>query len=382
MPSEHAYLSASSAYRWLVCPPIIALENLIKDRDTFYSREGTDSHSLAELKLREFKGEQVSTEIETFKAESDFYDGEMEEATDLYRDLVIERFNGHINPIMELEVKVDFSTWVPEAFGTSDVVIISDGVIEIIDLKYGKGVPVEAYQNPQLMLYALGAYNEYSLLYDFDKVRMTIVQPRLDSLTTFELEVQELLYWAENYVAPRAALAYEGIGEWNITKDSMKFSKVRAQLRPRAEQNFEVIDKYESTETALLGDDELAEILGRSEEIKSWIADVESYALAQALDGKEVKGFKLVEGRSNRKITDESAVADKLLSEGFDAEKIYKPQSLETPTYLEKLVGKNKFNELVGEYVVKPQGKLTLVPNSDKRKAYNDAQEDFKNIEL
>lgn len=383
MPVEqHAYLSASSAHRWLICPPIIALESQFTDKGSKYAQEGTDAHYLSELKLREFKGENVTKEIESFKETSSYYDGEMEEATELYKDLVIERLNHYEEPSMDLEVRVDFSKWVPDGFGTSDVVILADDVIEIIDLKYGKGVPVSAYQNPQLMLYALGAYATYDMIYDFSTARMTIVQPRLDNVSTFEIDVEELLYWANNYVAPRASQAYIGIGEWDINEDVMKFSKVRAQLRPRAEKNFEIIDKYIEEDEALLSDEEIAEILSRAEEIKSWVSHIESYALGQALDGNEIPGFKLVEGRSNRKIVDEAAVAEKLLAEGFEAEKVYKPQSLETLTKLEKLVGKKKFSELVGDYVIKPQGKLTLVPNSDKRKAYNDAQADFEGIEV
>ena len=162
-----------------------------------------------------------------------------------YCDLVEERVNQYENATVELEQKVDFSKWVPEGFGTSDVVVLSDKTIEIIDLKYGKGVPVDAYLNPQLMLYALGAVDKYDIIYEFETVRMTIIQPRLDNISTFEIEKEELLYWADNYVAPRAVQAWEGTGEWTITDDVVKFSKVRAQLRPRAERNFQLIDKHE-----------------------------------------------------------------------------------------------------------------------------------------
>lgn len=378
---QHAYLSASSAHRWLICPPIVALEAEMEDRQSSYTLEGTEAHELSELKLRKFLGEKNTRAINKFKKEAQFFDAEMDEATDTYVALVEEQYNQYDQPTMELEVRVDFSRWVPDGFGTSDVVILADNVIEIIDLKYGKGVPVEAYQNPQLMLYALGAYATYDVLYDFEKIRMTIVQPRLDSVSTFEIEVEELLYWADNYVAPRAAQAYEGIGEWTITADVMKFSKVRAQLRPRAEMNFKLIDKYIEEDSASLNEEEIAEILERSTEIKQWVEHVEAYALDQALNhGATYPGFKVVEGRSNRKITDEGAVAEVLEAEGF--EEIYKPKALLALGQLEKMVGKQKFADLVNEYIIKPPGKPTIVSESDKRPALNSLQsaiEDFEN---
>lgn len=378
-PMSHAYLSASSSHRWLICPPIIAVEAGIADKQTSFTLEGTEAHALAELKLQEFLGKRVKTKITNFKKKAEFYNEEMEEMTDLYHDMVIERFNHYDNPRMDLEVRVDFSTWVPSGFGTSDVVILSDKVIEIIDLKYGKGVPVSAHQNPQLMLYALGAFDLYDIAYGFEKVRMTIIQPRLDSVSTFEIEVEELLYWANNYVAPRAQQAYEGQGEWTITEDVVRFSKVRGQLRPRAEKNFELIQKYDGGEPALLETDEVAEILARASEIKKWVEDVEYYALDQALNHDVVfPGFKLVEGRSNRKITDEEELATRLQAEGY--EEIYKPKLLLPMGQLEKIVGKKHFEEIASDLVVKPTGKPTLVPEKDKRPAINSMQsavEDF-----
>jgi len=367
---KHALLGASSSHRWLVCPPIIRLEEQIKDKQTSYTMEGTAAHELAEIKLQKetelITSRQYSLRYNKFVRENEFYNQEMDDFTDEYVNSVLEIYNSHPNAKIELEKRVDFSQWVPGGFGTSDVVIVSDGVIEIVDLKYGKGVPVDAYQNPQIMLYALGAYATYDILYEFDKVRMTIIQPRLDSQSTFELDVDELLYWADNYVAPRAAQADEGIGEWVITDDVVKFSKVRAQLRPRAEKNFELIDRHQYKEAPLLSNEEVAEILDRADEIKKWIEHVEYYALEQVRDhGKEIPGFKLVEGRSVRKITDPESVGFMLQAEGFDD--IYKPQELLPLGKLEKLVGKKHFEELAAPYIVKPEGKPTLVPVSDKR---------------
>lgn len=371
MPVEtHAMLGASSSHRWLVCPPIARLESEIEDRGSSYAEEGTAAHELSELKLM-YQTEKINkrtftTRFNKFKKENSYYTNEMDEYTDQYVDLVMEVFNSYPDADIELEKKVDFSKWVPNGYGTSDVVILADGMIEIIDLKYGKGVPVDAYQNPQIMLYALGSYVAYDMLYDFDIIRMTIIQPRLDNITSFEIPVEELVYWADNYVAPRAAQAWEGIGEWTITDDIVKWSKVAGQLRPRAEKNFELINRYDYKEAPLLELSEITEILNSASEIKKWIEEVEYFALEQVRDkGEKIPGYKLVEGRSNRKITDPDKVADVLQGEGY--EDIYKPKELIAMGQLEKLVGKKNFNDLAGEFIMKPTGKPVLVPESDKR---------------
>jgi hypothetical protein len=387
---SHALLGASSAHRWLICPPIARLEETVKDRGSTFAEEGTAAHELAELILnKRFKlipTRSVNSKLKKFKAENSYYDQSMEDYVSNYCDLVEERANHYENAVIELEQRVDFSQWVPEGFGTSDVVILADNVIEIIDLKYGKGVPVDAYLNPQLMLYALGAVDKFDLIYEFETVRMTIVQPRLDNLSTFEIEKEELLYWADNYVAPRAVQAYEGNGDWTITDDVVKFSKVRAQLRPRAEKNFELIEKYDFQEAPLLTNEEIAEILDRAPEIKKWIEHVESFALNKVLtEGEEYPGWKLVAGRSNRKITDSEGLLMVLEVEGFEDEDILKPQELKAIGQLEKVVGKKKFAELSAEFVTKPEGKPVLVVESDKRPALNSlesAAKDFERIDV
>ncbi|MDA9472667.1 DUF2800 domain-containing protein [Enterococcus sp. 5H] len=372
----HALLGASGSHRWLVCPPIARLESEIEDRGSVFAEEGTAAHDLSELKLM-YQTEKINkrtfnTRFNKFKKENEFYSKEMDEYTDEYVDRVLEAYNSYPSADIDLEKKVDFSRWVPEGFGTSDVVILSDGIIEIIDLKYGKGVPVDAYQNPQIMLYALGSYVAYDMLYDFDTIKMTIIQPRLDSISSFEIPVEELLYWADNYVAPRAAQAWEGIGEWTITDDVVKWSKVAGQLRPRAEKNLELIDRYDYKEAPLLEPEEIAEILDRANEIKKWIEQVEYYALEQVRDhGAKIPGFKLVEGRSNRKITDPEKVAEILRSAGYDD--LYKPEELLAMGELEKKVGKKNFSELVKEYITKPTGKPVLVVESDKREEIGSA---------
>jgi hypothetical protein len=386
---SHALLGASSAHRWLICPPIARLEEQFKDRGSSFAEEGTAAHELAELALaKRFKlmaTRSVNAKLKRFKSENSYYDQSMEDYIDAYCDLVEERVNHYENATIELEQKVDFTKWVPEGFGTSDVVVLADNTIEIIDLKYGKGVPVDAYLNPQLMLYALGAVDKYDIVYEFETVRMTIVQPRLDNVSTFEIDKEELLYWADNYVAPRATQAWEGTGEWTITDDVVKFSKVRAQLRLRAERNLALVDKYELKESPLLTNEEIAEILDRAPEIKKWLEHVEQYALNKALtEGEEFPGWKVVAGRSNRKISDEESLLFLLEAEGFEDEEILKPRALQPLGQLEKVVGKKKFAELASDFIVKPEGKPVLVVESDKRPALNsmeDALNDFEGVE-
>lgn len=384
----HALLGASSAHRWLICPPIARLEEQFKDRGSSFAEEGTAAHELAELALaKRFKllaTRSVNAKLKKFRSENSYYDQSMEDYVEAYCDLVEERVNHYQDAVIELEQKVDFTKWVPEGFGTSDVVVLADNTIEIIDLKYGKGVPVDAYLNPQLMLYALGAVDKYDIIYEFETVRMTIVQPRLDNVSTFEIDKEELLYWADNYVAPRAAQAWEGTGEWTITDDVVKFSKVRAQLRLRAERNFSLVDKYELKESPLLTNEEIAEILDRAPEIKKWLDHVEQYALNKALtEGEEFPGWKVVAGRSNRKISDEESLLFLLEAEGFDDDEILKPRALQAIGQLEKVVGKKRFAELASDFIVKPEGKPVLVAEKDKRPALNsmeDALNDFEGV--
>ncbi|MBJ6745554.1 DUF2800 domain-containing protein [Streptococcus sp. 121] len=385
MPVEtHALLSASSSHRWLHCPMLPRLEAEIPSKNTVYTQEGTCAHELSEIKLMyksgKIKKREFNKKLKDFKASAAFYDEEMEEMTELYTDIVMEHFNAYEKASMELEKRVDFSDWVPNGFGTSDVVILADNTLEIIDLKYGKGVPVSAKLNPQMSLYALGAYAAYDLLYSFDKIKMTIVQPRLDSVSSVEIFVDELLYWADNYVLPRASQAEIGIGDWDLNEEVLKWSPVAAKLVPWAQKNWEIIDRYDFEEPVYLSDEALKEILDRASEIKKWVESVEAYALKQALDGKEVPGYKLVEGRSNRVITDKTKAIDILHDNGFDDE-IYKPKELLAMGALEKLIGKSTFAELLAEVIEKPQGKPVLVQESDKRPALNSLEQAIKDFE-
>jgi hypothetical protein len=265
-----------------------------------------------------------------------------------------------------LEQKLDFSEWVPEGFGTGDVVIIADGILEIIDLKYGQGVPVSAEGNTQMRLYALGAISQYGLLYDFDCIRMTIIQPRLDSISSNEISVSGLLKWGDEYVRPRAKLAMAGEGDM-VPGDHCQFCKAKAQCRARAEKNLEMA-RFEFRKSELLTNDEIAEILAAAEELQKWAKDVQDYALDQAENhGVKFPGWKLVEGRSNRKYTDEAAVAEKLKAEGYTPDVYYQPQKLLGITDMTSKLGKKLFESYLSDLIVKPAGKPALVPESDKR---------------
>ncbi|AUC25580.1 hypothetical protein CGZ53_07920 [Streptococcus uberis] len=384
MPVEnHALLSASSAHRWLQCPMLPRLEAEFPSRDTVYTREGTSAHKLSEIKLMWKSGKinkrKFNQLVKAFKENTDYYNEEMEEMTELYTDIVMEHFNSYEEAEIELEKHVDYSDWAPNGYGTSDVVIISDKVIEIIDLKYGKGVPVSAKLNKQMLCYALGAYATYDFLYDFEVIKMTIVQPRLDNVSTSEIPVEELLYWANYYVLPRAAQAEIGIGDWDLNEEVLKWSPVAAKLVPRAQKNWEIIDRYDYQEPIYLSDEAIKDILDHATEIKKWVESVEAYALTQAMQGNEIPGYKVVEGRSNRIITNKEKAAEILQEAGY--EDIYKPQELLAMGALEKLVGKTTFAELLENYIDKPQGKPVLVPEKDKRPAINSLEQAIKDFE-
>lgn len=383
MPDIHAKLSASGAKRWLSCPGSVRMEEAFEDTTTTYAEEGTAAHTLSELKLM-FQTGKINKRTFTlrtnkFKASNPYYSEEMNDYTDDYVNEVIELFHSYPDAFIDLEQRVDFSRWVPEGFGTSDVVIIADGTLHIVDLKYGKGVPVSATCNPQMRLYALGAYELYSLMCDFETVKMTIIQPRLNESSTDEMPLAELLEWADGFVQPRAELALSGEGECVPSEDACRFCKARAVCRARAEANLEAARLDFEEPADKLSKEEIAEILLQAPEIKKWIEQVEAYALTQARDHDEAfPGLKLVEGRSNRMITDKEKAAELLQEAGF--EDIFKPQELLNLTKLEKAIGKEAFSEVLADLIAKPPGKPTLVKESDKRPAINKALEDFKDF--
>ncbi len=313
-----------------------------------------------------------------------YHTGEMDEHTDTYKAIVLEKLNAARQRTSDaqllVEVRLDFSSRIPEAFGTSDAVIIADGVMEVIDFKYGKGVRVEADDNPQMMIYALGAYDRFSFDYDIRTVRMTIVQPRLDNLSEWELDVDDLLDWADHTLKPKAEEAYSGHG-WQTPGDWCRFCKVRSSCRALAEQCISRVEQ--APDPKLLRPDEMAKrILPMLPVIKTWLSGVEDFTLQQALEGVTYDGYKLVEGRSVRRITEPAAVMEALRGEGYKPEDYLRPTELRTITDLERLVGKKRFTALCGGSITKPQGKPALVPESDKRPAFNAAAGDFQGINV
>lgn len=363
MPDQHALLSASGAHRWLACPPSATLEAGLPDSSSAAAEQGTAAHALAEWKLR-----RALHDAPTTKPVSHWHDAEMDTLTDDYVAFILERLRDVrqtcADPQVLIEQRLDFSHVVPGGFGTGDCVIIAELVLNIIDLKYGQGVMVEAEHNPQLMLYALGALEPFGSLYDITEVAVTIFQPRRSNISTWTISVAELQAWAEQVVKPRAALAARGDGEF-APGEWCRFCKLAPTCRTRAEANL-ALAQHEFAPPAKLTDAESAQVLAQLPDLKSWAADVEAHALSLSVNqGKTWPGFKLVEGRSVRKYSDESAVAQAAKAAGVDVW----DRKLKTITALEKQLGKKRFTTLLGDLVVKPAGKPTLVPESDKRPA-------------
>ena len=361
---SHALLSPSASRRWLECPPSVRLTELMEDKPSAYADEGTLAHSIAEGKLKSHLGYAENP----IKCE----DALMDEYTDDYVAFVDEQMSVLENPSAFVEQRVDCSKYVPECYGTCDALIISDGVLHICDLKYGTGVKVDAVGNDQLRIYALGAFEMFSCLYDISTVRMSIFQPRLSHSDTWELPIDDLLKWANEVLVPAAKQAWNGQGEFKAG-EHCRFCKAKSNCRKRAEYNLELA-RYDFEPPATLDNIEIAAILAKADELVSWVTDVKEYALRQALSGVTYDGFKVVEGRSNRKYTDENAVVEAVKTAGFDPYE----HSVLGITAMTALLGKKKFTELLGGIVEKPQGKPTLVPMSDKRPAINTANEDFK----
>lgn len=387
MPDTHALLGPSGAKRWMSCPPSARLEEQFPDSSSEYADEGTLAHSLAEIILRYNNGEiskkAFSTRFNKIKTDPQ-YNKEMQDYIEDYTQRVWEIANemkaSCPDALILFEQRLDFSEYVPDGFGRGDVVIVADDLVNVIDLKYGKGVGVSAEENPQLRLYGLGAYLEHSMLYDIRKVRMTIIQPRLENISTEELTAEELLSWVETEVKPKAALAYAGEGDFKVG-DHCRFCKARATCRAKADHNLE-LTKLDFADPALLMDEEIGEVLRRADELVHWVKDITDYALAEALKGKKFDGWKLVEGTSRRKYTDQSKAEEVLMNAGYPAEVIQKPTELIGITDMTKLLGKKKFEELLTGLVIKPEGKPTLALESDKRPELNtvaEAKQDFDN---
>ena len=380
--SRHALLSPSSSHRWLNCTPSARLEEKVEDQGSSFAEEGTCAHALCEIKLRDLMGYQPeSNEFEELKDR--WYDKSMEDYTDEYVTLVYGKYldaqKKDPNALLFIEKTLDFSSWIPESFGTCDAIIVSEGEIEVFDFKYGKGVEVSAVENPQMMIYALGAMGDYDLEYNIKTVRMTIVQPRVSNFSEWEISMSDLRKWATETLAVKARLAIMGEGD-HQAGGWCKFCKIKARCSALANKMRACYTQNEVKE--LITDEQMGDILTLIPTIKTWCTAVEDYALAQALNGKRFKGHKLVEGRAIRKVTDSDTLVARLLDAGHSTSDIFKPAELRSLGDLEKVAGKKNFAELAKGCIEKPRGKPTLAPESDKRQEWDvsSAALDFKDI--
>lgn len=371
-PKGHAVLSASSSDRWLHCPPSARLCESYEDKGSDYAAEGTDAHALCEYKLRKALGLPAEDPTENLT----WFNEEMNDCATGYAAYVLEQVEAAkqvcADPVVFIEQRVDFSRWVEGGFGTADALIIADGTLKICDYKHGLGVLVRAEENPQLMCYALGALELFDKIYDIETVSMTIYQPRRDNVSTFEMLKDDLYRWADEVLKPTAELAFAGDGNF-LCGEWCGFCKAKTDCRARAEANLELA-RYEFKFPPLLTDEDIEDILAKVDELVSWASDIKDYALQQAISGKEWHGYKLVEGRSNRKYTNDALVAAAVESIGVDP---YERKLLGV-TAMQKLLGKSRFDEILAAYIEKPQGKPTLVPESDKRPAMHTAKSDFQ----
>lgn len=367
----HAILSASSAHRWLVCTPSARLEETFPESTSQYAEEGRLAHNIAELKLKKHFIEPIgprtfSNRLKKYK-EHELYQEEMLKHTDAYLEYIQGIVHGFSSPpYIAIEKKLDFSRYVPESFGTGDCIIIGGSTLWIIDFKYGKGVPVSAENNPQMMLYALGAYEAYNFLYPIETVKMAIVQPRLDIISEFEISISDLLYWATNTVMGAAERAFKGEGEF-VSGDHCQFCRAKSLCRARAEFNMS-LEEYQGMKPPLISNEEVGQLLAKAQDLVKWVKDLEEYALAECLAGNEIPGWKAVEGRSVRQFTDWEKAFKLLIENGIDEAMLYERKPI-TLAATEKLLGKKKFEELLAEFVERPPGKPALVPETDKREA-------------
>ena len=398
--TAHALLSASSAARWLACTPSARATENIPEKISPYAMEGSLAHAIAELKLKKYLNEPMTartlnSRINKLKKDEKYiyrgengtaeegvpvYEDEMLRYTDEYLDFVKEAFMAFKEkPYSAIEKKVNFSSIVPDGYGTADCILIGGDTMHVIDFKYGKGVPVSAIRNAQMMLYALGALLEYGILYPIKTVKLSIVQPRIDNVSTWEVYADDLLEWGENVVKPKAQLAYEGEGDF-VPGEHCKFCKLKGNCRARAEEAFSMIVKAEQP-PATLTPGELADALKKADMLAAWAKDVQEYSLTSILDGGEIPGWKAVHGRSVRRFTDADAAFKAIIGSGVDEAMLYERKPL-TLAAIEKVMGKKNFADVAGSFVETPPGKPTLVPESDKREAIKGitAEEAFKNI--
>jgi len=369
---SHALLSASGSHRWLTCTPSALLESQFPDTTSDAAREGTVAHELAEGKLlnkfypETYSGRKLSA-LRRKLRQSDLWDEEMEGYTDDYVDEIYRMSIGYETaPIVKVESKLDLSWWVPDGFGTADAVMVTPNVIHVCDLKYGKGVPVSPDHNPQMMLYALGAWHRYGMILDIQTVRMSILQPRLNAFNTWECSLDDLMTFGEE-VKEKAALAIKGEGEFAPSTEACRFCRARAQCKARAEYNTQLQGKA-GTDPALLTMDEIGEYLKVGDDVARWLKDLQEYALSECLNGAYIPGWKAVNGRSSRKWTDQDAAFEAITKAGYPEDLLWERKPL-TLAAVEKVVGKKAFVEIAGEYYESKAGAPALVVESDKRPA-------------
>ena len=367
----HALLSASASHRWINCPPSVRLGEKYENRGSEYALEGTEAHLLCEYKLKQMLGIGMADPVPGMQ----YWSEEMEQNAEGYAGYVMEIYEDlkaeKRDPVLLIERQVSYEKWVRDGFGTADCLIIADGVLHVIDYKNGKGVLIDCENNSQMRCYALGSLELFDGIYDIDEIAMTIYQPNRDNISRSTISREELLRWADEVLAPAAELAYEGKGEFSCG-DWCQFCQVKHICRARADYAMELA-KYDFRDPDVLDDTDISDILERTDELISWASDVKEYALRQALSGKEWDGWKLVEGRSNRKYTDEDAVAGAVRKAGFDP---YEKKLLGI-TAMTNMLGRKRFSDILGDFVYKPAGKPVLVPLTDKRPKLNTAKEDF-----
>ena len=368
---KHALLSPSSAHRWVACPPSALLNKKYEDVPSTFAQEGSDAHTLAQYKLEKLLGLNTNDPTEDLN----FYDEEMNDHAESYATFVLEQLEKAketcTDPQILIEQRLDFSSYVPEGYGHVDCLIIADGTITVIDYKYGLGIMVSAERNPQMFCYALGGLELFDGIYDIDNVRLIIYQPHRENISEYNISKSDLMNWAEEVLAPAAQLAINGDGEYKAG-EHCQFCKIKATCRKRAEYNLELA-KYDFDEPNILKNNEISIILTKVDELISWVNDVKEFALKEALNGTKFEGFKVVEGRSNRKYTDETAVSDAVISAGKDP---YEKKLLGI-TAMTALLGKKAFEDILGGLTYKPPGKPVLVPADDKRPEFNSAYQDF-----
>nr|DAQ36539.1 MAG TPA: Protein of unknown function (DUF2800) [Caudoviricetes sp.] len=370
MPTQHALLSASGAHRWLHCTGSPLLEKDFPDSTSVYAQEGTLAHYLCELKLMAYTGEITKRKLTSMKnklMKSELWQPEMDSTSEAYLDYIKDITMSYtVKPVILTEKKVDFSQYVPEGFGTADCLILAGDTLHVVDYKHGKGVVVDADHNPQMMLYALGAMSELSLLYRFKFVHMTIVQPRVNNISEFTMTADELREWGETVVKPKAEAAISGNGTFEAG-DWCRFCRAKRQCKTRYESNDSLYPELSAQhDPRLITLDELGEYLRRGRDMAAWLEDMKEYALSESLAGADVPGWKAVEGRGSRAFTDTDEAVETLIKNGIDESVLYERRVL-TLAQMEKAVGKKAFGELVGDLVVKNPGKPTLVEESDKR---------------